>query len=57
MHITSGSTHSGACTIRHPLGNEEQHWIIEVSLHGKNNGQCQTLLAGLGECQFVEVLD
>jgi hypothetical protein len=32
-------------------------WIIKVSLYGEINGQCQRILADLGECRFIEVPD
>ena len=45
------------CIIRHPLGNEKQCWIVEVSLDGKINGWCQRVSAGLCKYWLMEVLD
>ena len=54
--------YSGTCLIRHLLGNEKQCWISRLlDYRGQFvwyiNGRCQRILAGLGKCWFIEVLD
>ena len=54
--------YSGTCVIQHPLGSEKQCLISRLldyrgQFVWQINGQCKRVLAGLGECWFIEVLD